>query len=73
MLIGPNIELSKNIADATSGRVTLSGGVSGYQDLNEVNQEFDNGIDSVIIGRALYENAFPCQKIWRVAESGIFN
>jgi phosphoribosylformimino-5-aminoimidazole carboxamide ribotide isomerase len=73
MLIGPNIELSKNIAEATQGKVTLSGGVSGYNDLNNINQEFDNGIDSVIIGRALYENAFPCQKIWRVAESGIFN
>jgi phosphoribosylformimino-5-aminoimidazole carboxamide ribotide isomerase len=31
------------------------------------------GIDSVIIGRALYENRFPCQKLWRLAESGIFN
>jgi phosphoribosylformimino-5-aminoimidazole carboxamide ribotide isomerase len=30
------------------------------------------GVDSVIIGRALYENRFPCQKLWRVAESGIF-
>ncbi len=73
MLIGPNISLSKKVAEVTGGRVTLSGGVSGYKDLNNVNQEFDNGIDSVIIGRALYENAFPCQKIWRVAESGIFN
>jgi phosphoribosylformimino-5-aminoimidazole carboxamide ribotide isomerase len=73
MLIGPNINLSKKVAEVTGGRVTLSGGVSGYKDLNSVNQEFDNGIDSVIIGRALYENAFPCQKIWRVAESGIFN
>jgi len=31
------------------------------------------GVDSVIVGRALYENRFPCQKLWRVAESGIFN
>jgi phosphoribosylformimino-5-aminoimidazole carboxamide ribotide isomerase len=73
MLIGPNISLSKKVAEVTGGRVTLSGGISGYSDLNNVNQEFDKGIDSVIIGRALYENAFPCQKIWRVAESGIFN
>jgi phosphoribosylformimino-5-aminoimidazole carboxamide ribotide isomerase len=73
MLTGPNIDLSRKIALETGSRVTLSGGVGGYQDLYHVNQEFENGIDSVIIGRALYENAFPCQKIWRVAESGIFN
>jgi phosphoribosylformimino-5-aminoimidazole carboxamide ribotide isomerase len=28
------------------------------------------GIDSVIIGRALYENRFPCQELWRIAEYG---
>jgi phosphoribosylformimino-5-aminoimidazole carboxamide ribotide isomerase len=31
------------------------------------------GVDSAIVGRALYENKFPCQRLWRVAESGIFN
>lgn len=73
MLNGPNIELSKRIADVTGGKVTLSGGIGGFKDLlliQEVSNEY--GIDSVIIGRALYENKFSCQKIWRIAESGIF-
>jgi len=26
-------------------------------------------IDSVMISRALYENQFPCQRIWRELES----
>jgi phosphoribosylformimino-5-aminoimidazole carboxamide ribotide isomerase len=39
----------------------------------KLQNEAGNYVDSVIIGRALYENKFPCQKIWRVAESGIFN
>ena len=73
MMLGPNVELSKKVAEITKGKVTLSGGISGYPDLVKVQEEFKNGIDSVIIGRALYENRFPCQKIWRVAESGIFN
>ncbi len=72
MLIGPNIELSKQVADAAGIKVTHSGGISGYKDLIKLQTEASQYIDSVIIGRALYENKFPCQKIWRVAESGIF-
>ncbi len=73
MLTGPNVKLSKNVAEATGGKVTLSGGVGGYSDLMKVYDAVKFGIDSVIIGRALYENRFPCQKIWRKAEFGIFN
>jgi phosphoribosylformimino-5-aminoimidazole carboxamide ribotide isomerase len=73
MLTGPNIELSKEIAEVSERKVTHSGGVGGYEDLIKLQNEAGDVIDSVIIGRALYENRFPCQKIWRVAESGIFN
>jgi phosphoribosylformimino-5-aminoimidazole carboxamide ribotide isomerase len=73
MLEGPNIELCKNIAEATKGKVTLSGGISSYKDLINLQECSSCGIDSVIIGRALYENKFACQKIWRVAEAGIFD
>jgi len=72
MLIGPNIDLSKKIAEVTQRKVTHSGGISGYKDLIKLQKEGEGYIDSVIIGRALYENKFPCQKIWRVAEAGIF-
>lgn len=72
-LQGPNIDLCKRIADITNTKVTLSGGISGYKDLINVQKKSDSGIDSVIIGRALYENKFSCQKIWRVAESGLFD
>ena len=73
MLNGPNLELSKRITDVTGGKVTLSGGIGGFEDLLRVQEvSADYGIDSVIIGRALYENKFSCQKIWRIAESGIF-
>jgi phosphoribosylformimino-5-aminoimidazole carboxamide ribotide isomerase len=73
MMTGPNIELSNRIGEATNLKITLSGGIGGYADLIKVDNERSKQIDSVIIGRALYENKFPCQKIWRVAESGIFN
>ena len=73
MLDGPNIELCKSVAENSNTKVTLSGGISSYKDLIEVQRNSGNGIDSVIIGRALYENKFSCQKMWRVAESGIFD
>jgi phosphoribosylformimino-5-aminoimidazole carboxamide ribotide isomerase len=73
MLYGPNIEMARTIAEITKCKVTLSGGVRNKDDLMEISKYVDEGIDSVIVGRALYENKFPCQRLWRVAESGIFN
>lgn len=73
MMTGPNITLSKNLAELTNIKVTLSGGVKNKDDLMNIQQYMNCGIDSVIVGRALYENNFPCQRLWRVAESGIFN
>jgi phosphoribosylformimino-5-aminoimidazole carboxamide ribotide isomerase len=73
MLTGPNIDLSKRVAEAAETKVTHSGGISGFNDLMQLQKEAFAYIDSVIIGRALYENKFSCQKIWRVAEAGIFN
>jgi len=72
ILGGPNLVFSKEVADITNAKVTLSGGIRNKDELMDVQNLMPLGIDSVIIGRALYENRFPCQKLWRVAESGIF-
>ncbi len=72
MMIGPNIEMSKKVAEITEAKITLSGGVRNKDELMDIQNLMPLGIDSVIVGRALYENRFPCQKLWRVAESGIF-
>lgn len=73
MLEGPNLDLCLKVADVTQTKVTVSGGVSNYKDLLLLQENADKGIDSVIVGRSLYENKFSCQKIWRVAESGLFD
>jgi phosphoribosylformimino-5-aminoimidazole carboxamide ribotide isomerase len=73
ILEGPNIELSKRIAEITGAKVSHSGGIRNKDELKDIQQLIPIGVDSVIIGRALYENRFPCQKLWRVAESGLFN
>ncbi len=69
---GPNLQLSREIAELTKAKVTLSGGIRNKDELMDIQNLMPIGIDSVIVGRALYENRFPCQKLWRVAESGIF-
>ncbi|MBI2417501.1 MAG: 1-(5-phosphoribosyl)-5-[(5-phosphoribosylamino)methylideneamino] imidazole-4-carboxamide isomerase, partial [Ignavibacteriales bacterium] len=73
MLGGPNLALMKSIAEVVKCRITVSGGVRNKDELMDIQECIPMGIDSVIIGRALYENRFPCQKLWRLAESGIFN
>ncbi len=68
MLSGPNFDAIRNIAIKTGLRVTASGGVSGYKDLITLQELEKFGVDSVIIGKALYENRFSCQALWRENE-----
>ncbi len=70
---GPNIDLTVKLASTVNAKITHSGGIGGYKDLKNFIGLEKLGVDSVIIGRALYENKFPCQKIWRIAEFGLFN
>lgn len=73
MMTGPNYELLIDIAKATKTKITASGGVKDISDLFIFQQLLEFGIDSIIIGRALYENKFACQKLWRFAENEILN
>jgi phosphoribosylformimino-5-aminoimidazole carboxamide ribotide isomerase len=73
VLSGPNIELSLEIAKLTNAKITHSGGIRNKDELMDLQNLIPLGIDSAIVGRALYENRFPCQKLWRIAEAGIFN
>ncbi len=56
-------------AASTAGiRVTAFHGVRGYPDLKRF-QELGPALDSLILCRALNENRFPCQLIWRKVEA----
>lgn len=72
-LTGPNINLTRKVAELSKSKVTHSGGIRNKDELLDLQELLHLGVDSVIIGRALYENRFPCQKLWRLAESGMFN
>jgi phosphoribosylformimino-5-aminoimidazole carboxamide ribotide isomerase len=49
-------------------RLTVLHGVRGYPDLRKL-QEIGMGLDSLVLCRALNENRFPCQMIWRECEA----
>lgn len=64
-LEGPNIDAYRALAGRlTRMRVTASGGVGGYRDLLALQAIEPLGVDSVVVGRALYDNRFPCQALW---------
>ena len=57
-LDGPNIDLLREVAAATDAPIVASGGVAKLQDVVDIAQFVEEGIDSVIIGKALYEGRF---------------
>lgn len=69
-LRGVNLRVLRELAEKSGMRVTCSGGISGLDDLLRVQELEKSGVDSVVIGRALYENKFSCQGVWRQCEAG---
>lgn len=58
MLAGPNVDMLRRVADATSAHVTASGGVASLDDLRALAGCHER-VDAVIVGKALYAGAFP--------------
>lgn len=69
-LDGPDVPAHRALAEALRAefgprvRITAAGGVGGYRDLLALAALEPLGVDSVVVGRALYENRFPCQQFW---------
>lgn len=54
MMVGPNIESTKEIIDATGVNIIASGGISAMMDIEKADQIGSHG---VIIGKAIYQGA----------------
>jgi phosphoribosylformimino-5-aminoimidazole carboxamide ribotide isomerase len=67
MMAGPNFEATRSIARAAGIPVTLSGGISRLEDIRGARGLESDGVDEVIIGRALYLNAFTVEEAVAVA------
>ncbi len=71
MMQGFGYESTKLFAQKAGMKITASGGVTNVGDLGRLEELAPYGVDSVIIGKALYECNFPCQELWYNYEKGI--
>ena len=67
MLTGPNIDQTSLISRESGLKVTASGGISSLEDLRKLKAVSACGIDSVIVGKALYEGRFTLADALRIA------
>jgi len=68
MLAGPNIERTCEIARAAGLRVTASGGVSSLDDIRRLRDAGEPLVDSVIVGKALYEKRFTLEEAFGITK-----
>ncbi|MGH9851858.1 MAG: HisA/HisF-related TIM barrel protein, partial [Blastocatellia bacterium] len=68
MLSGVNIEATRDVASACGLKVTASGGVASLDDIYAVKGLEEHGVDSLIIGKALYEGIFTLEEALDAAE-----
>ena len=67
MLSGPNIEQTLAVVRAAHVHVTASGGVSSLDDIGRLRDTNEPRLDSVIVGKALYEGKFKLEEAIGVA------
>ena len=65
MLAGVNIEQTLLLARESGLKITASGGVSSVDDLKALKQLSGFGVDSVIVGKALYEARFTLKEAFQ--------
>ncbi|HEX7294204.1 MAG TPA: HisA/HisF-related TIM barrel protein, partial [Pyrinomonadaceae bacterium] len=68
MLTGPNLEQTIVIARESQLNVTASGGIASLDDIRALQIADEPLIDSVIVGKALYENRFSLEDALQVCE-----
>ena len=66
-LAGPNTELLRQVASRTDAPVVASGGIAHLADIAALAALVDAGVDSAIVGKALYNGNFTLQDALRVA------
>lgn len=69
MLTGPNLIATKQLALETNMKITASGGVGSLNDLINLKDLSSVGVDSCIVGKALYEEKFTLPEALAIANS----
>ena len=68
MMGGINLEATREIAEVSGLKVTASGGVATLEDIYSVKELEEFGVDSLIIGKALYEGSFTLEEALDAAD-----
>ena len=68
MMSGVNLDATREIAKASGLKVTASGGVATLDDIRALKELEEFGVDSVIVGKALYEGSFSLEEALDAAE-----
>ena len=67
-LTGPNLELLKEVTSFTKTPIVASGGISSLRDVKALTQLTNDGVEGVIIGKALYAGAFTLAQVLATAK-----
>lgn len=67
-LTGPNLEETLELAKNSRLKVTASGGMSSMEDVRRVLALEKDGVDEVILGKALYENKIDFREALKLSE-----
>lgn len=68
MMTGINLDATREIAESSGLKVTASGGVASLDDIYALKDLEEFGVDSLIIGKALYEGVFTLEEALDAAE-----
>ena len=63
MLTGPNLDALRDMGQRTGLKVTASGGVSSAEDLLQLQKLEADGVDQVIVGKAIYEGRIDLAEV----------
>lgn len=61
-LQGPNLQLLREVCNATNKPVVASGGISSLADIAALSALHEIGVEGAIVGKALYAGAFTLQE-----------
>jgi phosphoribosyl isomerase A len=62
MMLGPNLQMLRDVCAATKAPIIASGGVSTLDDLRSLAELESDGVEGVITGKAIYAGAFTVQE-----------
>ncbi|MFW6134763.1 MAG: 1-(5-phosphoribosyl)-5-[(5-phosphoribosylamino)methylideneamino]imidazole-4-carboxamide isomerase [Elusimicrobiota bacterium] len=69
MLNGPNIDMIKKILQKSEGKIIASGGISSMDDLYQLQQLENLGLEGAIIGKALYKENIKLGEAVRIFQN----